>query len=67
MSDLNDLIARSSVIAFNSGLQAGINQERKRILGLIDHFEEGDGNPYNEKLIVSTEILKEVIENEETR
>ena len=67
MSDLQDVIAKSAVVAFNSGLQAGVRQERERILKLIDHFEEGNGNPYNEKLIVSTNTLREVIVNEETR
>lgn len=38
MSEINDLIARSSVVAYNSGyrdgLRAGITEERARILEL---------------------------------
>lgn len=64
MSDLNDLIARSSVIAFNSGLRAGINQERKRILALIEHHEEGDEYNFNRN-IANTDVLKEVINEED--
>lgn len=64
MSDLNDLIARSSVIAFNSGLRAGIHQERKRILALIEHREESDEYNFNRN-IVNTDILREVINEED--
>lgn len=67
MSDLQDVIAKSAVVAFNSGLQAGIREERQRILKLIDHFEEGNGSLWNEKMIVNANTLREVIVNEERR
>ena len=67
MSDLQDVIAKSAVVAFNSGLQAGIREERQRILKLIDHFEEGNGSLWDEKMIVNANTLREVIVNEESR
>lgn len=49
MSDINDLIARSSTIAYNSGYEAGSLAERKRIYALakdaqchIERDEVGD-------------------------
>lgn len=37
MSDLQDIIVTSSVKAFNSGLAHGVNQERERIIELLQH------------------------------
>ena len=51
MSDLNDLIHRNAQLAYEQGKK----EERQRVLRLIDHFEEGNGNPYNEKMIVNEE------------
>jgi hypothetical protein len=45
MSELNDLIASSSVHAFNSGIEQGKKLERNRILGLLQAWidnNEGD-------------------------
>jgi len=36
MSDLNDLIARNAVLAFNEGYRTGVNTERIRIVAIID-------------------------------
>lgn len=63
MSDLQDIIVKSSVAAFNSGLRAGIHQERQRILELIEHHEEGDEYNFNRN-IVNTNVLREVINEE---
>lgn len=35
MSDLQDLIAKNAVIAYNQGFERGEASERKRIIGLL--------------------------------
>jgi hypothetical protein len=36
MSDLNDLIARNAVMAYNEGLERGASMEMDRIISLIE-------------------------------
>ena len=36
MSDLNDLIARNAVMAYNEGLERGASMEMDRIVGLLE-------------------------------
>lgn len=38
MSDLQDIIARTSVKAFNSGTDFGKRQEQERIIGLLTNL-----------------------------
>jgi hypothetical protein len=37
-SQLNDLIARSSVVAFNSGLDAGKREAEQRVMRILDEL-----------------------------
>lgn len=46
MSDLQDLIARNAVMAYNQGVERGETEERERIIKLLEleiarHFELG--------------------------
>lgn len=41
-SELNDIIARSSVKAFNSGLDAGRREEQKRVFRILDELAMED-------------------------
>jgi hypothetical protein len=38
MSELNDLIARSSVVAFNSGLEAGRRTAEERVMRILSEL-----------------------------
>ena len=42
MSDINELIASSSIRAFNSGLATGVVQERERIIKLLEDYSDGE-------------------------
>jgi hypothetical protein len=42
MSELNDLIASSSVHAFNSGIEQGKHLERDRIVALVEAWLDDD-------------------------
>ena len=42
MSDLNDIIARNSVHAFNSGLDAGRRAERQRVFRILEELAMDD-------------------------
>jgi len=37
-SELNDLIARSSVVAFNSGIDAGKRDAEQRVMRILDEL-----------------------------
>jgi hypothetical protein len=60
-SELNDLIARSSVLAFNSGIDAGRREEQKRVFRILD--ELAMENKIGEYAYISD--IKEYIKDEE--
>lgn len=38
MSDLQDIIATSSIAAFNSGVKSGMHEERNRIIEKLERY-----------------------------
>lgn len=60
-SELNDIIARSSVKAFNSGLDTGRREEQKRVFRILD--ELAMENKVGEYAYISD--IKEYIKDEE--
>lgn len=60
-SELNDLIARSSALAFRSGLDTGRREEQKRVFRILD--ELAMTNKVGEYAYISD--IKEYIEDEE--
>lgn len=63
VSELNDLIARSSVVAFNSGLEAGRRAERERVYRILDNL--GMGSEHGDYAYVSD--IKEYIEDKDIK
>ena len=50
MSDLQDLIARNAVMAYNQGVERGATEERERIIKLLEveaHNYDNDGIPFS--------------------
>lgn len=42
MSDLQEVIAKSAVVAFNSGTKAGVRNERERVFRILDELAMSD-------------------------
>ena len=61
MSDLQELIATSSINAFNSGYQLGGVHERERIIELLKDYSDG------ELLVIPTGQIQALIKNEGTQ
>jgi hypothetical protein len=66
MSDLQDIIARNSVVSFNSGMRAGSHQERDRIFRILDELAMNDPEHAGGDYAYISDI-KEYIQDEDNK
>lgn len=63
MSEINDLIARSSVLAFNTGLEEGRKLERERVYRILENL--GIGSQHGDYAYLND--IKEYIEDKDIK
>lgn len=63
MSDINDLIARSSVLAFKTGVEEGRKLERERVYRILENL--GIGSEHGDYAYVND--IKEYMEDEDIK